>query len=97
MTNFQQPRACPGKLASPHKMNDFQTGAGPEGAVRPLGFLQDLGVQLDGHAAGVQAEGFQQLEHGKAVSHLAGFAIHYNLHRNNAQGAIFGPNRCVLQ
>ncbi len=101
MTNFQQPRdragAEPRKLASPHKMNDFQTGAGLERAVRPLGLFHDLGIQFDGDAAGVQAEGFQQLEHGDAVSHLAGFAIHYNPHGNNTQGAVLGPNRCILQ
>jgi hypothetical protein len=61
-------------------MNNFQPGAGLEGAERPLGFFEDQGVQLYRDAAGIEAEGLQKLQHGEAVGDLAGFAIQYNPH-----------------
>ncbi len=56
-------------------MNDFQAGAGVEGADGPLGFFEDEGVELDGNVAGVEAEGVQEGQDGAAVGHVARLAI----------------------
>jgi hypothetical protein len=62
-------------------MNDFQAGAGMEGAEGPLGFFEDERVEFDGNAAGVEAEGFEEGGNGEVVGDLTGLAIYYNVHR----------------
>lgn len=67
-------------LAAANKMNDFQARAGVEGAERPLGFLEDEAVQLDGDAVGFQAERLEEILNGEVVRDVAGLAIDKDLH-----------------